>query len=169
MAADTEMVVVGRLGAPFGVKGWVHVSSFTDPPQNLLAYRPWSVRRRGQWQVVRVASVSPHKQGFVARLEDVEDRDAAAVLRGCDIGVSESVLPKPAPDEYYWKDLVGLAVERLDGTPLGTVRGLLDTAANDVLVIEKDGREILVPFIEAVVISVDLVARRLVADWDPDY
>ncbi len=169
VATNTEMVVVGRLGTPFGVKGWVHVSSFTDPPENLLAYRPWNLRRRSGWQAVQVEAVKPHQKGFVALLDGVSDRDAAFAFNGAEIGVSSDVLPAPSPGEYYWKDLIGLRAERMDGALLGQVESLLETGAHDVLVIKGERGEVLVPFVDAVVKEVDIVAGRLVADWDPDY
>ncbi len=180
MTAGADKVVVGKVGRPYGVRGWVHVSSFTEPADNLLAYRPWQLGRDGVWQRVQVSEVRAHKQGFVASFEGIVNRNAAAALAGCDIGVDAAVLPAPAPGEYYWKDLIGLAVVDRDGVRVGRVVNLLSTPAHDVLVIERvcvrsevdrrkaDRREALIPFVAAYVVTVDLDGGEIVIDRDPD-
>lgn len=166
MTARGGMVVVGKVGRPYGVRGWVHVSSFTEPAENLLAYRPWQLHRGGSWQCMQVDQVRAHKQGFVASFEGIGDRDKAALLAGCEIGVDADVLPAPAPDEYYWKDLIGLAVVDCDGRQMGRVESLLSTPAHDVLEVGGDGEAILIPFVAAHVVTVDLEGGRIVVDWD---
>jgi 16S rRNA processing protein RimM len=168
VAAGTEMLIVGRVAAPFGVKGWVHITSFTDPTENLEHYRPWQLHRQGRWQAVELAAIKAHKKGFVARFAGVADRDAAASLNGCEVGIDPAVLPTPGPEEYYWKDLIGLRAERPDGTILGSVKGLLATGAHDVLVVDHAGGEVLIPFVAAIIAEVDLDRGRLVANWDPE-
>jgi 16S rRNA processing protein RimM len=105
----------------------------------------------------------------VARISGVDDRDAAAVWVGADILVARSQLPAAKPGEYYWADLEGLDAVTPDGTALGRVSHLFETGANDVLVLRGE-RERLVPYLPgSVVREVDLAARRIVLDWDPDF
>jgi 16S rRNA processing protein RimM len=105
----------------------------------------------------------------VAKLATVNDRDEARVLVGADIAVDRCQLPALAKDEYYWNDLVGFDVVTQNGASLGRVTGLMETGANDVLVVSGD-RERLVPFIRnRVVLEVDAEARRIEVDWDPDF
>ena len=168
------MVVVGAVGAPYGVKGWVRVRSFTEPPANLLDYEPWRIRQGGNWREVAVAA-RRHGQGFVARIDQTEDRTAASALTGASIGVAAAALPSPAPNEYYWSDLVGRRVVRAprgdepaaSERQLGVVARVFATPAHDVLVVAGDGAEHLVPFVRQVV--TDVAGDRVVVDWDPDW
>ena len=161
----SDMVVVGRFGPPFGVKGWLNVISYTDPTTNLADYRPWFVERAGQWVPINVDHLKPHRNGFVVQVDGVDDRDVALRYSGKSIGVPESALPATEEDEYYWKDLIGLAVEDPSGRPLGAVSGLIETGANDVIVVRGASGDTLIPFVRHVVTTVDLERRRIVVDW----
>ena len=155
--------MIGAIGGPFGVHGWVHVKSFTATPANLLAYRPWQLRRDSGWQVVD-AQARPHRQSFVACIDGCADRDAATDLRGAEIGVAPEVLPATAPDEYYWRDLVGCRVHGADGD-LGRVARVFETSAHDVLVVAGEGEDEMIPFVRDIVTTVDIDARKIVANW----
>ncbi|MDA1075240.1 MAG: ribosome maturation factor RimM, partial [Proteobacteria bacterium] len=109
--ALTDVVVVGRIGGAFGVRGWVRVVSYTDPVENLLEYRPWLLDDgSGQWRPVEVREARPHQKGLVAALRDIVGRDQAQSLSGTTIGVPRSAFGEAAPGEYFWRDLVGLTV-----------------------------------------------------------
>jgi 16S rRNA processing protein RimM len=162
-------LVMGRIAAPYGVRGWVKVTTFTAAPENLLDYAPWHLKLKGRWQAVELLDGREHGKGLVVQLAGCEDRDAAAALNGTDIGVFRSQLPAPEPDEYYWSDLVGLQVVTMADKLLGVVDHLIETGANDVLVIRGE-HEHLVPFIrEQVIKSIDLQAGVIRVDWDPDF
>ena len=165
-APDSAAVaVVGRIVGAFGVKGWVRIQSYTDPAENLLAYGPWLFGDAGSWAPRKHHGARAHGDGFVAALDGVADRDAAQALKGTLIGVPADALPPAAADEYYWRDLVGLAVCDEDGEALGTVKELMATGANDVLVVTlADGREALIAFDRRYVLEVDLEAGRLIVD-----
>ena len=166
---EDRLLVMGRVAAPFGVKGWIHVTSYTQLPENLLQYLPWYMNRHDSWQAVEVVSGKGHGKGLVVQLKDCTDRDAAAALRGADIGVYRSQLPSVDADEYYWSDLVGMQVIANDDRVLGRLDHLFETGANDVMVV-KGEQEYLVPYIEGQVVeSVDLEAREIRVDWDPDF
>ncbi|NBC13570.1 MAG: 16S rRNA processing protein RimM [Gammaproteobacteria bacterium] len=158
-------VELGRIGAPHGVRGWVRVVSDTDPPDNILAYRPWLV---GDTEMDPVEGQRSGK-ALIARLGGCDDRDAAAALVGKPIAVHRRQLPPPRADELYWVDLEGLAVRTLDGVELGRVSHLLPTGANDVLVVQGE-RERLLPFVwDQVVRDVDFGQGLILVDWDPDF
>jgi 16S rRNA processing protein RimM len=164
-----DLLVMGRIAAPYGVKGGLRVISYTEIPGNLLDYTPWYLDYRGEWRETQPLDGKPHGKGLVVRLEGCTDRDAAAALTGTDIAVYRSQLPAAGDQAYYWNDLIGLQVVTTDNQVLGTVDHLLATGANDVLVIQGD-RERLVPFIQGEVIrSVDLDAGLIRVDWDPDF
>lgn len=161
-------IVVGRIAGLFGVRGWVKVYSHTQPPENILGYMPWQVQLGGAWVSLKPIDGRAHGKGVVALLEGYPDRDAATRLVGCDISVWREQLPDTASDEIYWADLIGLKVVNQDGTEFGTVDHLLETGANDVLVVQGE-RERLIPYIEHVVVEVDLDGGLLRVDWDPEF
>jgi 16S rRNA processing protein RimM len=160
---------MGRVIAPYGVRGWLKIRPETEQPQSLLSYGTWRVGAEGEWRDFRVAEGRVHGGSeLVARLEGVVDRDQAAGLRSAQIAVARSALP-PAPEgEYYWADLIGLDVVNCEGVGLGVVDEVFATGANDVLVVRGE-RERLVPFVQSVVIEVDLQASRLKVDWGAEY
>ena len=173
MSADTtnEMVKLGRISGEFGVKGWVKVYSYTEPRENILNYSPWYLYINGQWQPRKVIAGRVHNKGLVVQLEGCDDRDLAATLVKTEVAITREQLPKPQVGEYYWQDLIGLQVQTLEGVELGKITRLMETGANDVLVVKaEDGRERLIPFIrDDVITQVDLQAGTMVVDWDPEF
>lgn len=166
---EDDLLVMGRITAPYGVKGWVHIAAYTELPENLLNYLPWYINRQGSWQALEIVAGRLHGKGLVVQPQGCADRDAAAALRGTDIGIYRSQLPPAAADEYYWSDLIGMQVIAQDGSVLGHLDYLFETGANDVMVV-KGEQEYLVPFIEGQVVkSVDLETREIRVDWDPDF
>jgi 16S rRNA processing protein RimM len=162
-------VVLGRVSGLFGVRGWVKIFSGTDPREGIIEYSPWQLRVRNEWRSVTVEAGQRHGKNVVVKLSGVDDRDAAVALQDAEIAVWRSQLPRARADEIYWADLEGLSVRTEAGIELGTVDHLLETGANDVLVV-KGERERLIPFIrEQVVKDIDLDRRVLVVDWDPDF
>lgn len=170
--ADSDVVLVGLVGAPFGVKGWAHVTSYTNPPDNLLGYEPWQLRRNttdeAAWERTEV-DVQRHGDGLIARFAGVRDREAAVELRGCGVGVAASVLPAPEQGEYYWRDLIGADVANKAGVRLGQVQRLFATPAHDVLVVADDDGERLIPFVGEWVVAVMPESGRVVVDWEADW
>ena len=166
------MVVMGRVTAPFGVKGWVKIYTLTAHPANLCDYPVWWLGREGGWREVEVVAAKLHSNNLVAQLAGVEDREAAAALKGLDIGVPRNELPAAGGDEFYWADLIGLKVVNVEQQELGRVVRIVQTGANDVLVVadgSADKRETLVPFIADVIRNVDVAAGTIVVDWGMDY
>jgi len=159
---------MGRIVAPYGIRGWVKIQPFTQQPQGLLDYPEWQVGREGQWQTRIVETAKPHGNTVTAKLRGIDDRDQAAVLRGMQIAVSRDDFPEPGAGEYYWADLVGLEVVNEAGAALGRVTEVFETGANDVLVVAGE-RERLLPFIGPVIRQVDVAGGRIVVDWDADY
>jgi 16S rRNA processing protein RimM len=159
---------MGRISAPFGVKGWVRVQPFTAAAKNLLGYPRWWVERGAEWREYEVAEARAQLDAVVARLAGCEDRDAAAGFRGAEIAVPRSQLPETRPGEHYWADLMGLSVVNGESQALGTIVGILQTGANDVLVVQG-GRERLIPFIADVIREVDRAANVVRVDWSAEY
>ena len=170
-----EQVVVGRVDAPYGVKGWVRIFSFTDPIERILDYSPWQIVKRGKQQTLALAAGKKQGRGLVALLEGIEDRDQAARLLGAEIRIEKDQLPALAPGEYYWHELEGLDVVNKQGERLGKVDHLIETGANDVLVVEPgpgsiDERQRLIPYVEGrVVLQVDIGEGEMLVDWPADF
>jgi 16S rRNA processing protein RimM len=161
------MIVMGRVAAPFGVKGWIKVQPFTQNVDALLEHRAWWLGREGRWDNSWVEEGAVHGRSLIAKLQGCEDRDSAARLKGMDIGLPRSALPTNADGEYYWADLVGLEVVNREGLSLGRVTGLMATGASHVLVVRGE-RERLIPFAQPMIESVDVSGGRLVVDWGAD-
>ena len=159
---------MGRIAAPFGVKGWIRVQPDTAADRNLLEYKAWWVGRDGDWREHAVAEAKVHGRSVVARLAGCEDRDAAAALGGGLVAVAREALPRTQSGEYYWVDLVGLKVLNMAAQDLGRVERILRTGANDVLVVQGE-RERLIPFIAQVIREVDQDAGVIRVDWGADY
>ena len=173
-AASAGVVAVGQVGAPYGVRGWLRIVSFTLPPSNLLNYRPWHLRLpqgsgkadgRGRWDRCDLRTLKPHGEGFIASFFGVADRDAALRLSGAEIGVPAGSLPPLPADEFYWRDLIGLRVLNQRGKELGLVERLLPTGGHDVLVVQG-GAEALIPFVEPYVVDVRVQEGCIHVDWD---
>lgn len=163
---------MGRVAAPYAVKGWIKVQPFTECLDSLLDYDFWWLGheegRRKNWRACRVLEGKVHGQTLLARLEGVDDRDAAEALKGLDVAVDRSEFPETGEDEYYWDDLIGLEVVNTEGVTLGKVEGLLETGAHDVLRLAGE-RERLIPFVEAFVREVDLNGKRILVEWGADW
>ena len=177
-----DALEVGRIGEAWGLKGGFHVLPYADPPEALLASTCWHLKpaeggRRPAGAsplpaTLQIASVRSSGDGLIASSPGVPDRTAAEALRGARIFIARSQFPKPAADEFYWADLIGLAVVNREGLTFGSVVGLLDTGPHSVLRIQPaaaDAEEVLIPFVAAYVDSVDLPERRIVVDWGLDY
>lgn len=165
---DEELICVGHVLGARGLKGWVRVFSHTSPRDNILSYSPWWIDRG---QGPETLDVDGRREGkhVLARLAGIEDRTQAETLTGCQLYIRQGQLPGLADGEYYWSDLIGLAVETLQAEPLGRVAAMMETGADDVMVLEGE-RERLIPFVmDEIVREVDLGNRRLVVDWSPEY
>lgn len=177
-------VVLGRVLGAFGVHGWVRIRPFTESPDGLLNQAVWVLSQGAVKRTVNVEEAKPHGAFVLALLKGVADRGQAESLRGADVTVGRDQLPEPGAGEYYWSDLIGLAVRNVRGAELGTVTGLIAAPAHDVLrvaasataeaEVEAEGgphprRERLIPFVEPILRAVDVAAGRITVDWEADY
>jgi 16S rRNA processing protein RimM len=166
--SEDRIVVLGRISGTFGVKGWVRVHSYTDPPENIFEYDEWLMNRAGQWSAVEVTDGRMTDKGVLVKLAGIETPEEARLHVGTDIGVPRSQLPTPEPGEYYWSDLEGLQVLGSDGKVLGNVDHFRSTPSGDVVVI-RGKREHWVPFVKERILKVDLAAGQITLDWAEDW
>lgn len=167
--AGESPLVVGRFNGVYGVQGWLKVYSWTQPRENILTYNPWLIRSEDGWQRVKVLEGRRQGKGIVVKLEGVQDRDQALALRDIEVAIDRDQLPELPEGEYYWSDLLGLEVVNTSGHVLGKVESLMETGADDVLVVQGDVKR-LIPFTEPEIVKlVDHDAGRIVVDWEADY
>ena len=162
-----ETVVLGRVGAPHGVQGWVKVFSYTEPPEGITDYPAWDVVQGTEVRRMTVLDSKRAGQGIAVQFAGIETREAAQMLSGAEVRVSRSELPEPKPGEYYWHDLVGLLATNREGHALGQVVEILELPAHPVIVL-KGERERLVPLVPERLVAVDLAAGQVTLDWHPD-
>ena len=166
--APDRWVVLGKIGGAFGVQGWVRITSYTDPAENILDYDDWYLHRAGQWQVVEVEDGRVTAKGVLVKFAGIETPEEARLQVGIEIGVPRSELPPTEPGEYYWNDLEGLEVVTPSGDALGRVDHFRTTPGGDVVVVRGE-REHWIPFVKDRIVKVDLDARRIVLDWGLDW
>jgi len=164
-----KKLCVGKISGVYGIKGWVKVHSYTEDRENILKYSPWLLQKDRQSKTVNVLTGRQQGKTIVASLEGVGNRSDAELLAGWDVFINSEQLPKIEHGEYYWADLVGLKVVTKNGIGLGIVDYLIETGANDVLVVAGD-KERLIPFLQQqTIIKIDLEEGLMVVDWDPDF
>lgn len=182
-----DAIEVGRILDAWGVKGWFKVQPFASDPQALFSSKRWfiqrpeagALKRPGAATMVyppllKITEAKYHGEVVVAKAQEHDDRSAAESLRGARIFVGRSSFPTADSDEYYWVDLIGLAVLNREGQTLGTVVGLIDTGPHSVLRVQaepgqKEDAERLIPFVSAYVDTVSLADKRITVDWGLDY
>lgn len=159
---------MGRILGPFGIQGWVKLRTFTETPDGLADHPSWWLRTKSGWCSAVLQDFKVRPAAVSAKLEGVDDRDAAELLRGLDVAVTREDLGETESGEFYWVDLVGLAVVNLQNEALGQVEELLRTGGADVLVVRGE-RERLIPFVADYVKSVDRKTGRITVDWEAGY
>jgi 16S rRNA processing protein RimM len=170
MSEDTQYIKVGCLGKTFGIKGWIKLHSSSDPLEKIFSYNPLIMKVHGKYQPLEMDDYKPHGPQFIAHLPGCNTPEEAQHYVGSEIYIRSEQLTKTKTEknEYYWRDLEGLTVVNKEGVSLGTVAFLIETGANDVLVVQGE-RERLVPYIKDVVLSVDLENKSMKVDWDPEF
>jgi 16S rRNA processing protein RimM len=172
-----DLVIVGHITGAYGIQGWVRIKPYSADADALLHAKTWWLDKP-DFHDVEVMQAKNHSGDTVARLMGVADRDMAEALKGAAVQVSRSHFPALSDDEFYWVDLLGLAVENLQGEALGHVTDLMDNGAHPILRItplatrdpdDKPAQEMLIPFVEQFVKTVDRQNCKITVDWGLDY
>jgi 16S rRNA processing protein RimM len=162
---ESALIELGIVGAPFGVRGWVKLRSYTEPPDRLLEHRSLELHLGGAWQTYKVEESGRSGGELTVKLAGVKDRDQAQLLRGARVGVARSDLPPRDAKDFYRADLIGCEVVNLSGVRLGIVEHFVEIPAHALMVVQGD-REYWVPAVPEHIRRVDLEGRRVVVDWD---
>lgn len=174
----SKLVDIGLLGAPFGVQGWIKVKSSTEPKENILKYSPWWLKTRHGVKAFEIEDAKVRSDDIVVRFKDIEDRDAAAQFANVKVAAEKEQFPNLEEGEFYWHQLVGLnVISEFEGQNIsfGKVKQLIETGANDVLVIQADetsidDQERLVPYLPGQFVkNVDIENGQITVEWDPEF
>lgn len=167
--AEEAYITIGKIGATYGVFGWLKIQSFTEFGASILSYQPWylsSPPSSTQHRQLEIEDAKPYKNSVIVKFKGIDSPEAARLLTGQQIEIKREQLPTLAKNEYYWSDLEGLTVINKDGTVLGKVIYLIATGSNDVLVV-KGKKEIGIPFLlGSVILQVDLEQQQIHVDWE---
>lgn len=161
----SKIIIVGKIGRPHGVHGWLKLNSYTDIPEDIFNYPDWLIEQNGSWVPIKLAEYEIQLNKFLIKLPNCNSPEEASRYTNLHIAVAREALPSLPEDEYYWTDLEGLTVIDHQGVELGKVEHLLSTGANDILVV-KGEKEILIPYIKDVVLAVDLKEQTIKVNWE---
>ena len=173
MSLASDKVIVGKIGAPYGVKGWVKINSYTETPEGIFDYAPWFLGDEKEYQIDQWR---PHGKSLVAKIVGVDSRDDAERIKNLDININASQLPDLGDEGVYWRELTGMKVVTTQGYDLGVVKEVFNTGANVVIHVKANvgdafgQKERLLPFVfDEVVQEVDKEAKVIKVDWDPEF
>lgn len=166
-----DLVVIGKIGKPYGVKGWISIWPFNPESDIFFDIKKCFFKKAdSSWEGFVIKKIKSHKNHYVADIENIDDRDAAALLTNREISIFRKDLPILDNDEYYLDDLYGLKVINSDGSVLGEIKDFIETGANDVMVIDSlNKKEILIPFVlDEFIKNVDLEKKEIIVSWDEE-
>lgn len=168
ITATGAFIVIGKIGAVYGIKGWLKVHSLTEQANNILQYNSWYLGRGNAWKPVQLETGRQHGKSLVAKLAGVDTPEAARLLTGKNIAIKRKQLPPLPENEFYWADLEGLTIVDHRGTVLGKVIYLMATGSNDVLIIRtKQGKEHGIPYLpKRVIKKIDLKQGIIDVEWE---
>lgn len=164
-----KYIIVGKLGKTHGVRGWLNLYSETQPAENILEYKPLFWMTDSGWQEINATEIKPHGKNFLVHVAGIDNSEIAKKYTGKEIAILRDQLPNLKSDEFYWTDLEGLTVINQKNIELGVIDHLMETKANDVMVVIGKKKH-LIPFIRnQVVIDIDLDAKVMHVNWDEDF
>ncbi|MGL4475360.1 MAG: ribosome maturation factor RimM [Shewanella sp.] len=176
MSSNQQPIVLGKIGACFGVKGWMKITSYTDSVEGIFDYSPLLLMQQGEWREVKVVQWRLQGKAVVALLEGINTREEAQALTHSEIAIMPEQMNSLPENEFYWRELIGCTVTNTKGYNMGTVDQILETGSNDVLMVKANAKdafgkaERLIPFVtEQFILEVDVAAKQITVDWDPDF
>lgn len=169
MTNTQNRVAMGYIKGVFGIKGWLKVSANTEYADSLLDYPEWQLSKDGNLLNVTLEAGKVAGNELHVKFQAIDERDQAFALKGYTIEINREAFAPTEEDEYYWADLVGMSVNNKAGIHLGFVKNLMETGANDVLVIDGEFGQKLIPFVSHYIENVDTNDKIIIVDWELDY
>ena len=165
----SEFVVMGKVVGSHGIKGWLKIQPFSEEINALCSHPVWFLSKDEiEWDELKVQESSMQGRTVLAKIENTNDRNEADRLRGYLIGIKKNDLPILEKGKYYWSDLIGLEVFNQEKFNFGVVDSIMETGSNDVVVI-KGEKETLIPYLDNVILNIDLVKKSILVDWDENF
>jgi 16S rRNA processing protein RimM len=170
MQENEHPLIVGRISGVYGVRGWLKITSYTRPKENIFTYSPWLIHVNNVWQEIDVEEFQQRGGGrLLVKIPGIDNPEEARRYIHCDLAVTREQLPPLVEGNYYWRDLIGLEVLNQDEIRLGKISEIAETGANDVLVIngtDENKARTLIPLVMGVFVKqVDLIAKQMHVDW----
>lgn len=169
-------ITIGKIVGAYGILGWMRILSFTEKNNNIFHYSPYFIIKHSTWKLIYLEKWKLIGKRYIVKIRGISNRDSAQSLSRCNIIIDERQFPDINDDEYYWKDLIGCVVMTVQGVLLGNIISIIETTANDVLVVKmyqynlRKIKNCLIPFlIKKVIKNINLITRTVVVDWDPDF
>jgi len=174
--SSTNTLIVGKIGAPHGIKGWVRINSYTEELEGIFKFSPWIIEIQGVQKEYKVSSWKHQTKNVIAKLEGIDSRNDMELLKNAEISVLESQLPELQENDFYWRDLIGLKVVNEAGYDMGAVEQMFETGANDVMMVKANlndafgVKQRMIPYLfEQVIKEVDLKEKTIIVDWDANF
>ncbi len=173
-APANNLMKIGQLKKPYGIKGWLWVFSDTDDRTAIFAMQPWYMKTAMGMKPLTVKAWREQGTGIVAQFEQIPDRNVAETMNGVTLWVEQDILPTPGEDEYYWSDLIGVRVFNEQDEYLGDIAEMFETGAHDIMRVAAtsdslDNEERMIPWHQQTVLEVDLANKKVLAAWPSDY
>ncbi len=166
---NESVIIVGKINGFYGLKGYLKVFSETRPRDAILDYKELKLKLNGAWKTFEIADSKIASKSLVIKFKGFEDRTSVEHLLGTVLAIEKSQLPKLPKEQFYWSELIGMQVESINGYLFGKVNSLIETGANDVLVVDHHGKDCLIPFtMHHTIVSVDLEQGVIIVDWEED-
>ena len=165
-----RLLEIGEIKAVYGIKGWVKIFSYTRPIEQIFVYPKWFIGTAGNWQQIELEdSRQRSNSGLIAKFKNIDDRTLAQSFAGKNIAIEKTELTELESGEYYWSQLIGLQVINLKSETLGEVIEMIETGANDVLVVKNEQGQQLIPYDKSIVQEVRIDSQQILVDWEIDY
>ena len=175
LEVKNKTVVLGQIGKVHGIKGWLNLNSFTAPPENILDYSHLTVEIEDNLEILEIDQFRQKNDGLIVHFSGYDTPEVAKKLIGLKVVVSSNYLPELEEGDYYWHELEGMEVLNQNGVNFGEIAHLMETGANDVLVVKPgrgsvDDRERLIPYLKgSVITNIDFMNRKIIVDWEIDF
>jgi 16S rRNA processing protein RimM len=169
MPSEKQYISIGRVGAPHGIHGWLKIISYTEPPENIFNYLPWTLVRHGKHESIEVSGTQILGNKLIAQFAKFNVPETAKIFTGAEIVIPHSQLPALPPGEFYHSDLIGLTVVDQQEKKLGVVVEIMETGAHDVLVVQGEKKTLIPLVLNDIILKIDLTNKIIHVNWDTDF